>query len=92
MTEDQFDDAEFEHVQPPEWMTAREYLELAAICDIYKVIQKPTFIHKMHWPAHRRLAANGLIKWEERHPDFGPRFAAVSPTDAGISLITETRP
>lgn len=86
------DDAEIEFVEPPEWMTARELLTLHAIGEITAITKRPTFQSKMNWPLHRRLARNGFIVWDKKHPEFGPGFASVGLTEKGAYLLSHVMP
>lgn len=82
------DDFDFEVAEPPEWMTAREYLELCAIEKLTSITRRPTFLMRYHWRDHKRLAQRGYITWKKRDRTM----ADVDVTDKGRQLVRETAP
>ena len=85
------DDPEIEFVQPPEWMSAREYLELCAVDFFCKSPIGSTFQSRRNWPFVRRLVRSGLVTWQD-HPEMSKGFALVKITPAGRELVEKTKP
>ena len=77
-------------IQPPEWMTAREYLELCAIFQITTLRKtKTTSQYKGNKPLVARLIRHKFIGWKR---EKGHDFAVVTLLPDGVKLIDATHP
>lgn len=83
------DDFDTEYIEPPEWMTAREFLELMALAAITDLMGRPSSLMRSHWRTHRRLVHQGYLEWAPG-AGWGKHFAAVTVTKKAVHLLTET--